>query len=362
MSFARGAAVALAIALTALCPGARAAEPLALEAKIPLGQISGRIDRLVYESKRGRLIAAELGNNSVAIIDLDQRTLVHRIAGLNTPQGVAYLAATDVIYVASAGDGTVRRFKAGDFTEAARTNLGDDADRIRVDPATSEVVVGYGAGGLAVLNEVAAQRGGAARQSQSRTGGGFTSRSKPGTTAQAKRERSMPGIGLPVHPEGFQLDTKRRRIFVNLPDLDEVGVIDRASGKIAASWRAPGLSANFPMAFDEAGNRVLVVYRRPPRLVVFDADGGSIVGAADVCRDPDDVFVDAKRRRIYVTCGEGVVDVLQQDGSDYRQIGRIASAPGARTGLYVAERDRFYAAAPATETEAAAILVFRPVP
>src|SRR5262249_36499781 len=69
----------------------RAAEPLVLEARIPLGEVSGRIDHLAYDTKRGRLIVAELGNNSVSILDPDQRTIVHRIAGLNLPQGVAYL-------------------------------------------------------------------------------------------------------------------------------------------------------------------------------------------------------------------------------------------------------------------------------
>src|SRR5260370_39324995 len=78
--------------------------------------------------------------------------------GLKTPQGVAYLAATDTIYVASAGDGLVRRFKADDFAETAPTDLGDDADNIRIDGATNQVVVGYGAGGLAMLESASAQK------------------------------------------------------------------------------------------------------------------------------------------------------------------------------------------------------------
>src|SRR5690242_21900792 len=98
--------IAASAGLSTLDSAAGTVEPLALEASIPLGQMPGRIDRLAYDSKRGRLIVAELVNDCVSIVDLDQRTVVHRISGLHTPQGVAYFAANDTIYVTSAGDGT----------------------------------------------------------------------------------------------------------------------------------------------------------------------------------------------------------------------------------------------------------------
>jgi hypothetical protein len=41
-----------------------ASPPLILEAKIPLGQVSGRIDHLGIDVRRQRLLVAELGNNS----------------------------------------------------------------------------------------------------------------------------------------------------------------------------------------------------------------------------------------------------------------------------------------------------------
>ena len=114
------------------------------------------------------------------------------------------------------------------------------------------------------------------------------------------------------------------------------------------------------MAIDEPGERVLVAFRRPARVVAFDAASGAVAAMLDVCADPDDIFGDVKRRWVYVTCGEGAVDVLEPDGAGYRRVGRVPSARGARTGLYVSERDRLYVAAPANADEPAAILVFRP--
>lgn len=339
---------------------ARATEPLVPEATIPLDGISGRIDHLAYDSKRGRLIVAELGNNSMSIIDLDGRAVVRRIRGLNTPQGVAYLPTTDAIYLASAGDGSVRRYKADDFTQTESTDLGDDADNIRIDRATSQVIVGYGGGGLAVLEGVAPGKPASKSDMQSGNARGLLSGGKGGGRGWDKIKGASAVYLLPVHPEGFQLDPRGQRLFVNLASLGEVGVVDRTSGKMIARWHAPGLASNFPMAIDDSGQRLFVVYRRPSRLAVFAAQSGAVAATLDVCADPDDIFFDARRRRLYVTCGEGFIDVLEQDGVGFRRVGRVTSGRGARTGLYVPERDRLYVAVPAASGQPAAILVFRP--
>src|SRR5438445_9968764 len=63
---------------------------LQLEAKIPLGNVSGRIDHMAVDLARQHLFVAELGNNSVGIVDLKERKLLHRIADLKEPQGVAH--------------------------------------------------------------------------------------------------------------------------------------------------------------------------------------------------------------------------------------------------------------------------------
>jgi hypothetical protein len=70
--------------------------------------------------------------------------------------------------------------------------------------------------------------------------------------------------------------------------------------------------------------------------------------------------LDQKRRRIYVSCGAGAVDIF--DAQSYRHLLRIPTASGARTSLFIAETDRLYVAARATGGKPAAILVFRPSP
>src|ERR1035437_5355298 len=126
--------------------------PLQLEAKIPLGSVHGRIDHMAVDLKRQRLFVAELGNDSVGIMDLANRKLIHTIPGLREPQGVGYEPSTDMLYVANAGDGSVRLFDGNDYAARGRIELGSDADNIRVDAAASRIFVGYGSGALAVID------------------------------------------------------------------------------------------------------------------------------------------------------------------------------------------------------------------
>src|SRR6266545_3076588 len=115
--------------------------PLQLEAKIPLGDVNGRIDHMAVDLARQRLFVAELGNDSVGVIDPKDRKVVHTITGLKEPQGVGYVPSTDTLYVANAGDGSVRLFQGTDYAAAGQIDLGDDADNIRVDSAANRVFV-----------------------------------------------------------------------------------------------------------------------------------------------------------------------------------------------------------------------------
>src|SRR5262249_34461847 len=129
--------------------------------------------------------------------------------------------------------------------------------------------------------------------------------------------------------------------------------------KPEASWRT-GNASNFPMALDEASNNVLVVFRTPAKLAAFSAATGTIVSDVDTCRDADDMFLDARRQRLYVSCGEGVVDVFSTANAASQRLGRVAAVEGARTSLYVPEIDLLFVAARATQHQPASILVFRP--
>jgi DNA-binding beta-propeller fold protein YncE len=302
--------------------------PLALERKIPLGEVQGRIDHLAIDLVRERLFVAELGNDSLGVVDLAAGKLLRRIGGLAEPQGVAYDPATDTVYVADGGDGSLHRFRGAQLTPLGTIRLGGDADNVRLDPAAGRVVVGYGDGALALVD---------------------TASGKPATE-----------IRLPGHPESFQLERGGRRIFVNVPDAHQITVVDRRIAQPVAAWGLADAQANFPMALDEDDGRLVVGYREPALLAVFDTGSGTPIARLPACGDADDVFFDAKRQRVYLSCGAGFLDVIQQRGDAYAEFARIPTLWGARTALFVPELDRLYLAVRASGSEGAAVWVFRP--
>ena len=69
--------------------------PLVLEAKIPLGSVSGRIDHLAVDLKRKRLFVAELGNDSLGIVDLANGKVVRTLIGRRAAPSARSSGATD---------------------------------------------------------------------------------------------------------------------------------------------------------------------------------------------------------------------------------------------------------------------------
>jgi YVTN family beta-propeller protein len=123
--------------------------PLVLESIIPLLDVSGPIDHLAVDLVFKRLFVAELGNNTLDVIDLSTQKVLRRISGLAKPQGVAYLPEPGLIAVANGGDGTVRFFSGADFRARGVVPLSDDADNVRVDPRSGHVLVGFGTNQIA---------------------------------------------------------------------------------------------------------------------------------------------------------------------------------------------------------------------
>jgi YVTN family beta-propeller protein len=302
---------------------------LQLEIKIPLGNVAGRIDHMAIDLARHRIFVAELGNDSVGVVDLDTQKVIHRISGLKEPQGVAYVRMNDLLYVANGGDGSVRFFDGPDYLPAGRIDLGADADNIRVDLAANHLLVGYGSGAIAVID--------------------------------LRDNGKIKAFALKAHPESFQLDAASGQIFVNLPNTRTVAVLDESTGKEGALWPLRH-GGNFPMALDPERHRVLVAFRNPAKLAAYDWQSGGLVSEVDICGDADDLFLDPKRNRIYVTCGAGFIDVLTADDPKYPRQARVPTVSGARTGLFVPEMDRLLLAVRSHSSEPAAIWVYRTLP
>jgi DNA-binding beta-propeller fold protein YncE len=299
--------------------------PLELVQTIRLVDVRGRIDHLAFDADGARLFVAALGNDSVEVVDLHAGTRVSRITGLREPQGIGYVPGTNRLFVANAGGG-VDLFEASTLRPLSQIEGLDDADNVRLESAKGNVYVGYGHALAAI---------------------------------EAASGKLLERIDLAGHPESFQLESAGTRIFVNVPTVSQIAVVDRSNKAVVGTWKIVDKQANFPMALDEANGRLFVATRKPASLLVFDTQSGARKADLPIGGDADDLFYDAKRKRLYVICGEGVVDVVEQkDANHYRRVAELRTVRGARTGLFVPARDALFVAVPTQGGVPAEIRVF----
>lgn len=284
--------------------------PLKLQATIPLEGVKGRFDHLALSPDGTRLAVAALGNDTIEIIDLKEGRLLQSIRGVQAPTAGAF--ADGKLVMASAGDGKLHFFDES-FKFVRAVDVGSDADPVRVDEHCQ--YVGYGVGAIAVV----------------------------------EKEAVAYTIRLDGHPEGFQLETKGPRIFVNVPDAGHVAVCDRDKREVVATWKLKA-GDNYPLALDEENGRVLVGCRSPAKLLVLDMKDGSVRRSLDISDDVDDIFLDEKARRIYASCGDGFVDVI--DADKYERVAKVPTSKGARTCLFDPVGKRLFVAVPARERRA----------
>jgi hypothetical protein len=163
----------------------------------------------------------------------------------------------------------------------------------------------------------------------------------------AETGEKIADIRLPGHPESFQLETAGSRIFVNVPSAREVCVVDRRRAAVISHWPLKDVRSNFPTALDEKNHRLFVGCRSPARLVVLDTESGGAVASLDCAGDADDLFYEPARRRVYLSGGEGRLDVFEQaDPDHYRLISQTPTAGGARTSLLAPQSGSIYVAVP----------------
>lgn len=137
------------------------------------------------------------------------------------------------------------------------------------------------------------------------------------------------------------IDRSTHRLFVNMRDKNEIGVIDLNTRKLASIWHVPGPSLNSAMAFDSKTGRLFIGSRKPGKLFVLDASNGSVIQSLDIVDISDDMTFDALHHRLYVT-GAGGLDVVNQVDSNHYAIEQHIDTLGGKTSIYVPSLQRLY--------------------
>jgi len=299
---------------------------LTLTAQTPMPNVSGRIDHIAYDSGNHLAFVAALGNNTIEIVNIDTKQVVYSIKGLHEPQGVAFIPALQRLVVANGNNGACIFFDSKNYTQLGSIDLKDDGDNIRLDAAANLLYVGYGSGGIAIID--------------------------------ATSMKQIASIPLDGHPESFQLSKKQNRIYINVPDADEIEVADLSSHTVIARWKNTNASSNFPMALDEENNRLFIGCRSPATLRMIDTQTGKDIQSVSCAGDADDVFYAAADSLVLVSGGRGFVDVFKT-GNTLKHINHIETSSGARTSLLLPSQKTLVLAVPARGGNFAALWSYK---
>jgi len=306
--------------------------PLILSGSIPMEGVKGRFDH--FASGQGQVFVSALGNNTVEVISIFGGTVEHTITGVPGPQGVAYSPEANKLFVASV-KGKLYIYDGASFNLLTTIDFPGGADNLRYDAATKRVYVGCGddekTGAIAAVDAMTNQR--------------------------LDEEYKIGG-----EPESFQLEKSGPNIYVNIPDLKQIAVINRNT-KAITRWPLTGLLMNFPMALDEADHRLFVGIREPPRLAVFDTASGHSVALLPSVADSDDLYFDAEHKRVYMPGGEGFIYVFQMNDPDhYQLLAKVPTTLGGRTAGYFGRQGkgmhRFFLAVPARAGQSAEVRIY----
>lgn len=292
---------------------AEADEPKPFErvATIQLKGASGALDHLFVDSKSSRLFLANQTNNTLDVVDLKDKRLLKQVAGQKTMHGVVYAPDLDRIFVGN-GDGGCNVLD-GKLYSPIKSVPAQGADSVRYDPQTNHV---------------------------------FATTLRSLTVIDGKTLAIIAKIELPGSPHGFQLASKHPRVYVNVGPPNQVIVIDSDKNEIVARYPMQGESKGIgPLALDEPNGRIFVGLRANPRLAVLAIDSGKEIASLPIPETADDMFLDARDKRIYISCNSGfIADVSQVDADHYELVAKVATVKGAKTSFYDPVLKRLYVA------------------
>ena len=286
--------------------------------KIEVGG-EGGWDYLTVDSEARRLYVSR--GNRVVVIDLDNETVVGELPDTPGVHGVAIAPESGKGYTTNGGDGTVTVFDVKTLKATGKIEARGVPDAILYDSVSKRVFT-------------------------------FNHKTDDATVIDTTTDTVVGTIAFESEPEAAVADGKGH-VFVNLRSTSEIGEIDAATLKVVNRWPlAPGVRPN-GLGID-AKNRRLFSTCGNQKMIVMDADKGTVLGTAEIGRGSDGCFFDSAKGLAYSSNGEGNVTVVSEsEPGKFEVVATIPTQASARTMTIDPKTHRLYLSA-ATMAPAAA--------
>jgi DNA-binding beta-propeller fold protein YncE len=319
--------VAVCLALLSLAARADAAA-LTQVGSIPLGQVKGAISVLVIDYANQRLFALAPEAGALAVADLDSGSLKQTVTGISQPHGLARAPTDDRLYI-STGQGRLMVYAGVPLKAEGAVEIGPNPGALYYDPGSERIYLGFGGHKIGIIDST--------------------------------HNKHWENIRLDGVPGPLALEGQGSRVFVGAVGEARILVADRDGYKQTASWSTGSNGDPAALALDEDGGRLLAAFRHPSALGWFDLADGSLKGQVATCAEPGQLLSDIGRHRVYLTCGDGEIQVFARDASGaYADIGSVATAKHAVAAVLVPTSGRLYLGVPAEGSQPAEIRIYAP--
>jgi DNA-binding beta-propeller fold protein YncE len=318
---------AACLAVLSLSASAEAA-PLTQIGSIPLGQVKGAISVLVMDYANQRLFAIEPAAGTLAVVNLDSGAVAQTVTGISEPRGLARAPTDDRLYV-STGQGKLMVYAGVPLKAEGAIEIGPNPGPLYYDAGSERIYLGFGGRKIGIIDST--------------------------------HNKHWENIRLDGTPGPLALEDEGSRVFIGALSESRIIVADRDGNKQTASWSTGSNGDPTALALDEEAGRLIVAFRTPPGLAWIDLADGSLKGQAATCAEPGQLLSDPSRRRVYLTCGDGAIQVYVRDANGaYAAAGSIPTAKDAVAAVLVPTSGRLYLGVPAEGSRPAEIRIYAP--
>jgi DNA-binding beta-propeller fold protein YncE len=312
------------------------ASSVKLVKSVNLPGYTGDFDHFAVDYDRDRLLLAAEDHGTLEVFDLKTSAHLRSISGFGNPHSILIRKGATTIFITDSEKHGATIRDAESYVKKQDVSLTPGSDTSKYDAASNTLYVV--------------------------TGG------KDVDMKTANLEAVNPDTGEKIdsitfpdnHVEAMAFVDGDPRLFINLTQTNKLAVIDRKAMKVLHVWPVPPARQNAMVVFDAAQHRLYIVCRQPGMVVVMNSDTGAIVGTQPAPLRSDEVQYDPAAHRLYVPGGEGYMGIYDTSDPDHlKQVEKVTTAPGAKTGLLIPALHRlFLAVSPGDSKAMAKILTY----
>ena len=300
----------------------------------------GYMDHLTYDLKNQHLFVSAENNKEIVVVDMKAGKVIHVTKVGGNPRKPYFDQGSNELWV-DLGDNTAIAVNGTTFDVEKTIELTGGKGAAGRDPDNAAFDAAKGLYYVAVRTRQDGMKDGSIEIVDTRAG---------------KLVGSIKMDGQ--EPAAIILDPKANLLYAGMGDVvngeSVVKVVDLNKRAIVATWPITGGPQPHTANIDAAHHRLFLGSRlggghtvEPGKLVVMDTESGKLIQVLDAPGGGDEIFFDAPSSRIYFSGSAGNLAVFHEDDADhYRLLGKVPTGAIAKSGVWIPELRRYYAAVP----------------